>query len=98
MARRSGVFSIYVGSFGSYNETYGSLGGVVVMLWLFLTAAVVLLGAELDAELERQTRDDTTEGRDQPMGKRGAHAADTVDPTAEEVKAQKQRIKEHANR
>ena len=90
----SGLFSIYVGSFGSYNETYGSLGGVVVvMLWLFLTAAVVLFGAELDAELERQTTYDTTEGRDRPMGDRDAYAADTVGPTAEEVKIEKQRTK-----
>ncbi len=84
----SAAFSIYVSSFGSYNETYGSLGGVVVaMLWLFLTALAVLLGAELDAELERQTRHDTTEGRDEPMGAREAHAADTVGPTAGQVRA-----------
>jgi len=95
----SGLFSLYVGSFGSYNETYGSLGGVVVvMLWLFLTAAAVLLGAELDAELERQTRYDTTEGRDRPMGQRDAYAADTVGPSAEEVKVQRQQAKANANR
>ena len=95
----SGLFSIYVGSFGSYNETYGSLGGVVVvMLWLFLTSAVVLFGAELDAELERQTTYDTTEGRHEPMGQRDAYAADTVGPTAEEVKLEKQRTKANANR
>jgi len=84
----SGAFSVYVARFGSYNETYGSLGGIVVaMLWLFLTAYVVLLGAELDAELERQTLHDTTEGRDEPIGQRGATAADTVGATAEQVKA-----------
>ena len=95
----SGLFSLYVGSFGSYNETYGSLGGVVVvMLWLFLTAAVILFGAELDAELERQTTYDTTEGQDRPMGERDAYAADTVGPTAEEVKVEKQTTKERANR
>ena len=95
----SGLFSLYVGNFGSYNETYGSLGGVVVvMLWLFLTAAVVLFGAELDAELERQTTYDTTEGQDRPMGDRDAYAADTVGPTAEEVKIEKRRTKERANR
>jgi membrane protein len=95
----SGLFSIYVGNFGSYNETYGSLGGVVVvMLWLFLTAAVVLFGAELDAELERQTTHDTTEGQDRPMGERDAYAADTVGPTAEEVKVEKRMTKERANR
>jgi membrane protein len=94
----SGLFSIYASQFGSYNETYGSLGGVVVlMLWLFLTAAVVLFAAELDAELERQTRYDTTEGRDRPMGQRDAYAADTVGPTADEVKLQKTERKERAN-
>jgi membrane protein len=94
----SGGFSIYVANFASYNETYGSLGGVVVvMLWLFLTAAVVLLGAELDAELERQTRHDTTEGQDRPMGDRDAYAADTVGPTAEEVEVEKRRRKAAAN-
>jgi len=55
----SALFSLYVSKFGSYNETYGSLGAVVVlMLWLQLTALVVVLGAELNAELERQTRRD----------------------------------------
>lgn len=94
----SGLFSLYTSSFASYNETYGSLGGVVVvMLWLFITAAVVLLGAELDAELERQTTHDTTEGRDRPMGQREAYAADTVGPTAEEVKVEQRRRKERAN-
>lgn len=95
----SGLFSLYVSRFGTYDETYGSLGGVVVaMLWLFLTALVVILGAELDAETERQTRQDTTEGRDRPMGDRDAHAADTVGPTADEVKVQRRRQKAAANR
>ncbi len=95
----SGLFSLYVSNFGKYGETYGSLGSVVVvMLWLFLTSAVVLFGAELDAELERQTRYDTTEGQDRPMGEREAYAADTVGPTAEEVKVEKQRTKANANK
>jgi membrane protein len=94
----SALFSLYVSNFGKYGETYGSLGSiVVVLLWLFLTAAVVLLGAELDAELERQTRYDTTEGADRPMGAREAEAADTLGPTAEEVKAQKARRQARAN-
>jgi membrane protein len=72
-------FSIYVGNFGSYNETYGSLGAVVVlMLWMYLSAYVVLLGAELNAEAERQVRPDSTLPPDQPMGERGAWAADTL--------------------
>jgi membrane protein len=94
----SAGFSVYVSRFGSYNETYGSLGGIVVaMLWLFITALVVLLGAELDAEMERQTRHDTTEGRDRPMGQRDAHAADTVGQTAEQVKAEHRHAKATAN-
>lgn len=75
----SAGFTIYVTSFGSYNETYGSLGAiVVVLLWMFLTALVVLLGAEFNAELEHQTAEDTTDGGDQPLGDRDAEMADTV--------------------
>lgn len=72
-------FRIYVSSFGSYNETYGSLAAVVVMLlWLWLTAVIVLLGAEINAEIEHQTEVDTTVGGDQPIGRRGAVKADTL--------------------
>lgn len=53
------LFAVYVNNFGSYNDTYGSIGAVVVlMLWLYLTAFVVLLGAELNGEAERQARID----------------------------------------
>jgi membrane protein len=94
----SALFSLYVSEVGSYGETYGSLGSIVVlMLWLFITAAVVLLGAELNAELERQTRYDTTEGRDRPMGERDAYAADTVGPTAEQVRVERERREQAAN-
>jgi membrane protein len=73
------VFSIYVRNFGSYNETYGSLGAVVILLmWFWLSAFIVLLGAEQNCELERQTERDTTAGRPKPRGERGAYAADTV--------------------
>lgn len=72
-------FSYYVSNFGSYNETYGSLGAVVILLmWFFLTAFFILLGAELNAEVERQTRRDTTVGAPEEMGGREAYAADTL--------------------
>jgi membrane protein len=84
----SGAFSLYTANFGKYDETYGSLGAiVVVMLWLFLTAYVVVLGAELNAEAERQTTRDTTEGPREPLGERDAHAADTVGPSAPAITA-----------
>jgi membrane protein len=72
-------FSFYVQKFGNFDKTFGSLGAVVILLtWLYLTAYVVLLGACLNAEMERQTARDTTEGREKPMGERGARMADTV--------------------
>ena len=73
------LFSVYVANFGSYNKTYGSLGAVVVLLmWLYLSAYIVLIGAELNSEMEHQTARDTTRGEEQPMGQRGAQKADTV--------------------
>jgi membrane protein len=73
------LFSVYVTQFGSYNETYGSVGAIVILLmWFLLSSYAVLIGAELNAEMERQTRQDTTAGREKPMGGRGAYAADTV--------------------
>jgi len=72
-------FRFYVSRFGSYNETYGSLGAVVViLLWMWLTAVIILMGAEINAEVEHQTAVDTTVGGDQPMGERGAVKADTL--------------------
>jgi membrane protein len=72
-------FSIYANSFGNYNKTYGALAGIIIlMFWLFLTAYVVLLGAELNTEMELQTAKDTTKGPEEPMGERGGHAADHV--------------------
>ena len=75
-------FAYYVKTFGSYNESFGSLAGVVIMLtWLWLSAFIILLGAELNAEMEAQTRRDTTQGRDLPMGQRDAEKADSLGET-----------------
>jgi membrane protein len=73
------AFTVYVTHFNSYDKTYGSLGGVVVMLtWLYLSAFVTLFGAVINAQSERQTQADTTVGSDKPMGARKARAADTL--------------------
>lgn len=75
----SALFSWYVSSFGNYNETYGSLGAVAIMLmWFYVTSFVVILGAELNSEIEHQTARDTTTGSEVPMGRRGAQVADTL--------------------
>ncbi len=72
-------FSQYVTHLGSYNETYGSLGAVIILLmWLWLSAFIVLLGAQINAESEHQTAKDTTRGPPRPMGQRGAYVADTI--------------------
>jgi membrane protein len=76
------LFSWYVSNFGSYNATYGSLGAVIgFMTWIWLSSIVVLMGAEINAEMEHQTAKDTTEGSHQPLGTRGAQMADTVGKT-----------------
>jgi membrane protein len=73
------AFTIYVANFNSYDKTYGSLGGVVILLtWLYLSALMVLLGAVINAQAERQTRKDSTEGPPRAMGQRDARAADTL--------------------
>jgi membrane protein len=73
------AFSWYVATFDSYNKIYGSLGaGVGFMMWLWISAVIVLLGGELNAEMEHQTARDTTEGRSKPLGARGARMADRV--------------------
>ena len=75
----SALFSWYAANFGTFNETYGSLGAVVgFMTWLWISAIVILLGAELNAEMEHQTARDTTTGAPKPLGARGARMADTV--------------------
>ncbi|MDF2763173.1 MAG: ribonuclease [Rhodospirillales bacterium] len=73
------LFSWYAANFANYNETYGSVGAIVALLmWFYLTAYVVLLGAELNSEMEHQTAKDTTRGPREPLGERGAEMADSV--------------------
>lgn len=72
-------FGFYVSKFGNYGATYGSLSAIVVLLsWLYLSAYVLVFGAELNSELEHQTARDTTSGPDRPLGARGAWVADHV--------------------
>jgi membrane protein len=76
------LFSFYVSNFSSYDAAYGSLGAVIVaLMWFYISAFAVMLGAELNAELELQTRRDTTTGPIKPMGERGAFVADHVATT-----------------
>lgn len=77
------AFALYVRNFNSFGEAYGAIGGVVVMLmWFYVSSFVVILGAEVNSELERQTVIDTTVGDSRPMGERGAYSADTLGPRA----------------
>jgi membrane protein len=73
------LLSWYVANFANYNATYGSLGAVIgFMIWIWLSTIVVLLGGEINAEMEHQTAKDTTEGGGKPMGARGARMADEI--------------------
>ncbi len=75
----SALFGFYAGHFGSYNKTYGSLGAIIVlMMWLYLSAFALLVGADINAEAEHQTARDTTTGPPEPRGRRGAYVADTL--------------------
>ncbi|HJX45527.1 MAG TPA: YihY/virulence factor BrkB family protein [Geodermatophilus sp.] len=85
------LFSFYVNNFGSYDKTYGAIAGVIVlMLWLYLTCYLILLGAEINSEAEHQTAQDTTAGPEVPMGERNATMADELpdpfEPTKESTK------------
>jgi membrane protein len=73
------AFSWYLSRFADYNATYGSLGAVIgLMMWLWISTLVILVGAELNSEIEHQTARDSTVGVEKPLGLRGAVMADTV--------------------
>jgi membrane protein len=73
------LFSWYVSNFGNYNATYGSLGAMIGFLtWIWISVTVVIIGAELNSEIEHQTTRDSTTGAELPMGERGAYMADNV--------------------
>lgn len=75
----SAAFSLYVSNFSRYHQTYGALAGVaILLLWLYLSSFIALLGAEINSEIEHQTAIDSTVGPPQPMGQRGAVVADTL--------------------
>jgi membrane protein len=75
----SALFSWYLANFGTYNATYGSLGAAVgMMMWMWISMIVILLGAQLNAEIEHQTARDSTVGPDKPLGRRGAIKADSI--------------------
>jgi membrane protein len=73
------LFSIYLLNFSSYDATYGALGALIgFMVWIWLSISILIVGAELNAELEHQTARDSTTGTARPMGERGAVMADTL--------------------
>lgn len=72
-------FSYYLDHFANYNATYGTLGALIgFMVWIWISVIIVIVGAELNAELEHQTAEDSTTGPPRPMGERGAYVADTL--------------------
>ncbi|MBR1328482.1 membrane protein [Bradyrhizobium ottawaense] len=79
----SALLSWYLSEFANYNATYGSLGAAIgLMTWMWMSAIVIMFGAELNSEIERQTLKDTTEGPSKPLGTRDAVSADTVGAAA----------------
>jgi membrane protein len=75
----SALLSWYLASFADYNATYGSLGaGIGMMMWMWISAIVILFGAQLNSEIEHQTARDSTIQGDKPLGARGAVMAGTV--------------------
>jgi membrane protein len=79
----SATLSWYLSRFGNYTATYGSLGAAIgLMTWMWMSAIVILFGAELNSEIEHQTAVDSTDGKPEPLGRRGAVMADTLGQTA----------------
>jgi membrane protein len=77
----SSLLSWYLSNFANYSVTYGSLGAAIgLMMWMWMSAIIVLCGAELNSEIEHQTALDTTVGHPKPLGDRGAVMADTLGP------------------
>jgi membrane protein len=75
----SALLSWYLANFANYDATYGSLGAAIgMMIWMWMSAIVILVGAELNSEIEHQTAQDSTTGHEKPLGQRGAAMADTV--------------------
>ncbi|AFL52371.1 membrane protein [Sinorhizobium fredii] len=73
------LFSFYIDNFADYNATYGAMGALIgFMLWIWLSTIIIIVGAELNAELEHQTARDTTMGPSKKMGDRDAYVADTI--------------------
>lgn len=73
------LFGFYLTNLTNFSATYGSLGALAALqTWLYLSAYVVIMGAELNSEIEHQTARDSTTGAPEPMGRRGAWAADNV--------------------
>lgn len=78
------LFSFYLENFANYNATYGTLGALIgLMVWVWISVIILIVGAELNAELEHQTVRDSTTGAPKPMGERGAFVADTIGKAAD---------------
>jgi membrane protein len=78
-------FSFYLSNFANYEATYGSLGAVIgFMMWTWISVITLIMGAQINAEMEHQTTRDSTTGEPKPMGQRGAVVADTVGKPADE--------------
>ena len=75
----SALLSWYLANFANYDATYGSLGAAIgMMIWMWMSSIVILVGAELNSEIEHQTAQDSTTGHEKPIGQRGAAMADTI--------------------